>query len=232
MDYSIEVIQSEVEKELRDADIIVDDPVTLEIATDMVLEHDKLRKKIEEYWASPSKMAYDSWQAILKKKGEMLNPVNESREQLKNKINEYMTEVRKREAEEQRLVEEKRREEEKAEAERLLELSKQAKEEGNKELAKDLKHQSENVVIIPEVIEGALEKTTKTSAGSVTGKDDILVEIKDKRELLLQMIEDELFEIIEIKEAKLKAWLKLTGKDKYAGVAIQKIVSATFRGKK
>ena len=46
------------------------------------------------------------------------------------------------------------------------------------------------------------------------------------------MLKDNLLEMIDVKEAKLKSWLKLTGKESYPGVGIQKVVRASFRGKR
>jgi hypothetical protein len=81
---------------------------------------------------------------------------------------------------------------------------------------------------VPEIV---AKKTTRTASGSVSGKEDIQIEIRDKKALLEAMIKDGLLEAIEIKESKLKTWIKLSNKTSYPGLGIEKIINTSFRGK-
>ena len=115
---------------------------------------------------------------------------------------------------------------------RLAALAKEAESAGDTEAAEIIMEQAESVYIPPEVPEVVTERTTRTEAGTVSGTNDIDIEIGDKKALIESMLKDNLLEMIEIKEAKLKQWLKLTGKESYPGVGISKVVRASFRGKR
>lgn len=232
MNHIEEVLQQETSLTIQNAEIIVDDPASMEIASDMVLELDAMKKKVVEYWAVPKKNAYDSWKSITAKEKEMLDPIDSARDSLKRKINFYLTEQKRKEDEEQKKAEEKRRAEEEAERQRLAALAKEAEESGNIEAAEIIKEQAEAVYIPPEVPEVVTEKTTRTDAGTVSGTNDIDIEIRDKKALIESMLSDNLLEMIDVKEAKLKQWLKLTGKESYPGIGISKVVRASFRGKR
>lgn len=232
MNHIEQVLQQESALTIQNSEIVVDDQASMEIASDQVLELDVMRKKIVDYWAEPKKSAYDSWKLITAKEKEMLDPLDATRDGLKKKINFYLTEQRRKEEEERRKLEAQRKAEEEAEKMRLAALAKEAEESGNIEAAEIIKEQAEAVYIPPEVPEVVTEKTTRTDAGTVSGTNDIDIEIRDKKALIESMLSDNLLEMIDVKEAKLKQWLKLTGKESYPGIGISKVVRASFRGKR
>ena len=232
MNHIEEVLHQETSLTIQNAEIIVDDPASMEIASEMVLELDAMKKKVVDYWAEPKKNAYDSWKSITAKEKEMLDPIDTARDGLRRKINFYLTEQKRKEDEERRKADEKRRAEEEAERQRLAELAKEAEESGDVEAAEVIKEQAEAVYIPPEVPETIVPKTTYTGSGTVSGKKELQVEIRDKKALIEAMIKDNLLEMIEVKEAKLKQWLKLTGKESYPGCGIQETIAASFRGKR
>lgn len=232
MNHIEEVLQQETSLTIQNSEIVVDDQASMEIASDQVLELDVMRKKIVEYWAEPKKSAYDSWKSITTKEKEMLDPLDATRDSLKKKINFYLTEQRRKEEEERKRLEAQRKAEEEAERERLAALAKKAEESGDTESAEIIKEQAEAVYIPPEVPETVVQKTTRTDAGTVSGKEELQIEVRDKKALIEAMLKDNLLEMIEVKETKLKQWLKLTGKENYPGLGIQKVIAASFRGKR
>ena len=242
----IEIIEQEVALEVKNAEIIVDDPASMEIASDMVLKLDDMKKKVVEYWADTKKKAYDAWKNITTKEKEMLDPIDSARDGLKKKINAYLTEQKRKEDEERRRLEAERRAAEEAERQRLAKEQKEKEEEaarlaaeGKAEEAAQVAQEAEAIAVAaeavyipPEVPETVVEKTTRTDAGTVSGKEELSIEIRDKKALIESMIKDGLLEMIEVKEAKLKQWIRLTGKESYPGLGIAKVVNASFRGKK
>lgn len=242
----IEILEQELTNEIANAEIIVDDPASMEIASEMVIGLDNLKKKVVDYWADTKKRAYDAWKGITAKEKEMLDPIESARDNLKKKINGYLTEQKRKEDEERRRLEAERRAAEEAERARIAEEQRKAEEErarleaeGKAEEAAEkaaeaeaLAVQADAVYIAPEVPENALEKTTRTDAGTVSGKEEIAIEIRDKKALIESMLKDGLLEMIDVKEAKLKQWIKLTGKESYPGLGIQKVVNASFRAKR
>lgn len=242
----IEQIEQEVLLEVRNADIIVDDPASMEIASEMVLNLDNMKKKVVDYWADTKKRAYDAWKSITTKEKEMLDPIDSARDSLKRKINAYLTEQKRKEDEERRRLDEERRRKEDEERQRLAEEQRKKEEEAAKleaegkteeaaqviQEAEIIAVAAEAVYIPPEVPETVVEKTTRTEAGTVSGKEEIQIEIINKKALIESMLKDGLLEMIDVKEAKLKTWLKLMGKESYPGVGIQKVVNASFRSRK
>jgi hypothetical protein len=228
----IEILEQELTTEIANAEIIVDDPATMEIASEMVIGLDNLKKKVVDYWADTKKRAYDAWKGITAKEKEMLDPIESARDNLKKQINFYLTEKKRKEDEERRKLEAERKAAEEAERARIAELAKAAEESGNEVEAEIFQAQAEAVYIAPEVPETVMEKTTRTDAGTVSGKEELSIEIREKKALVQAMLNDGLLEMIEVKEAKLKQWLKLTGKENYPGLGIQKVVNASFRGKR
>jgi len=242
----IEQLENELMLEVKNAEIIVDDPATMEIASEMVLNLDGMKKKVVEYWANTKKTAYDAWKNITAKEKEMLDPIDEARESLKKKINFYLTEQKRREDEERRRLEAERRAAEDAErarleAERLkaeeerkaLEAEGKAEEAEAKQAEIEMIQDAEQNVFIPaEVPEEAMQKTTRTDAGTVSGKAEIEIEIRDKKAVLEAMIKDGLLDSIKISETELKKYIKLKGLKSYPGCGIQEVVNASFRGKK
>jgi len=242
----IELLQKEVETEVQNSEMIVEDAASLEIATEDVLHLDRMKKKVLEYWAEPKKKAHEAWKSITLKESEMIKPIDEARESLKKKINIYLTDQKRKEDAERARLEAIRKSEEDAERARLEAERAKAEEErkaleaeGKTEEAEAkavevemIQVQAEAVYIPPTVPETAMEKTTRTDTGTVSGKEEIQIEIRDKKALLEAMIKDGLLEMVEIKEAKLKTWIKLMAKESYPGLGIEKVVSASFRGKK
>jgi hypothetical protein len=64
----IETLEREVAIEINKADIIVDDIASMEIASEMVLNYDALKKRVEEYWAPDIKSADETSKKTLRKK--------------------------------------------------------------------------------------------------------------------------------------------------------------------
>lgn len=239
-------MEQQVALEVKNAEIIVDDPASMEKASEMVLKLDDMKKKVVDYWKDSKQSAHEAWKKIVAKEKEMLDPIESAREILKRKINGYLTEKKRKEDEERRKLEEERRRKEDEERARIAEEQRKAEEEiarleaeGNGSAAIEKQAEldmltiaAEAVYIPPEIPEVVTEKTTRTDNGTVSGKEELSIEIRDKKALIESMLNDGLLEMIEVKEAKLKQWLKLTGKENYPGLGIQKVVNASFRGKR
>lgn len=239
-------IEKEAEVAIKNSDIVVDDQASMEVASEAVLDLKNVRKKIVEFFKDPKKKTDEAHKAVCEQEKKMLNPVDDAIEIRTKAINGYLTEQCRKEDEERRRLEAERRAAEEAERQRLAEEERQKKEEAERlaaegkteeaaqvaQEAEAIAVQAEAVYIPPEVPETVVEKTTRTDAGTVSGKEEIQIEIINKKSLIESMLKDGLLEMIDVKEAKLKTWLKLMGKESYPGVGIQKVVNASFRSKK
>jgi hypothetical protein len=225
------ILQKEVDLEVSNTQIVVDDEASKEVAAELVLNIDGLRKKVEAYWSEPKRQAHESWKTIVAREKEMLEPLESARKGLRDKIDAYSTEIWRREQVEKARLEAEREAAEEAERQQLIKQAKLAKEEGNDDEAESLAEQAEMVYVPREAPEVALEKTTRTSAGSVSAQEDIEFEIRDKKALCQALLDKDLLDIIEIKQAKLKQYLKLTKPVSFPGLSIKTIIRSTFRGK-
>lgn len=242
----INEIEKDVLAVVKNSEIIVQDSISMEIASEIVLEFDSKRKRVVEYWADAKKRAHEAWKGIVAKEKEMLDPIDEARESLKKKINAYLTEQKRKEDEERRRLEAERRAKEEEERVRLEAERKAAEEEAKKLEAEGKAEEAEakkaeiemiqdaeqNVFIPAEVPEEAMQKTTRMDSGTVSGKTEIEIEIRDKKAVLEAMIKDGLLDSIKISETELKKYIKLKGLKSYPGCGIKEVVNASFRGKR
>jgi hypothetical protein len=215
---NLELLQHEAENEVKDADIIVDDQPSMEIASEIVIKLDDIKKKVVEFFADPKSKAYAAWKSITEKEKEMLSPIEGARDALKRKVNAYLTEQKRIEDERRRQAEEERRRLEEEERQRLEAEKLQLEAEGKGDEAEAVAEAIESVYIPPEVPDIVVPKTTRT--------------IRDKKALIEALVSEGLLDLVEIKEAKLKQYIKLKALETFPGLGIQKIVSASFRGKK
>jgi hypothetical protein len=229
---NLELLQHEAETEVKDADIIVDDQPSMEIASEIVIKLDDMKKKVVEFFADPKSKAYAAWKSITEKEKEMLSPIEGARDALKRKVNAYLTEQKRIEDERRRQAEEERRRLEEEERQRLEAEKLQLEAEGKGDEAEAVAEAIESVYIPPEVPDIVVPKTTRTDSGIVSGKEEIAIEIRDKKALIEALVSEGLLDLVEIKEAKLKQYIKLKALETFPGLGIQKIVSASFRGKK
>lgn len=227
--------ENEIKTEIEQVDaqagaIIVNDKETFEVAGQMVISLDALTKKINAYWEDPIKKAFEAHRALTAKRAEMLKPVDDRRKNLKNKISAYLTEQERIRQEEQRRVDEERRKREQAEREKLERAAVRAEEKGQDEKAEALREKAEDVYVPPVVVVSDIQKTTRTDAGTITGKKDIQITVTDPKAILKAVVDGTLpIGIININETKLKQAIKLAGLTRLDGCEIKEIVSAQFR---
>lgn len=215
----------------RIASVVVRDAQTYESAGAMVIELDSLKKRIEAYWKEPIEKAFQAHKALTAKRSEMLQPVEDRRKSLNQKITAYLTEQENKRREEQRRLDEQRREAERKERERLEKLAAKAEEKGKTEKAEALREMVEDVYIPPVAAVPEVEKTTRMDAGTVSTTTDIEIEIADVKAVLRAIVDGKLpVTIATINEAKLKKAIKDFALHAVDGVVIREIVKGSFRG--
>lgn len=240
---SVELLEREVTEIKSVLDIVVDSAEAMDYASEEVIRLKNIRKNMVAYWEEPKKLAYDAWKGVVAKEKNMLDQVDITITGLTRKINVYLTEE-KRKAEEERKKQERlvaeQQAKQKAEAEAAIKALKEQQaeltEQGNIEEAEAVNMEIELEALNAETVsipapETVFQKSFKTDVGTVSSKEDIAIEIIDKKALIEAMVSADLLELLEIKEAKLKQWLKLTGKESFPGIKIDKVVNALFRGK-
>ena len=105
MDTSIEVIKQQAESQIQtyeaESDIVVDDPITLEMATETVNKGLAYVKTINDLFEEPARKAHEAHKAITSLRESLKEPITKRINVLKSKISLYLTEVDKKRKEEQ-----------------------------------------------------------------------------------------------------------------------------------
>ena len=228
--------EKELKKELQtieaESKIIVADKETYETATTIVISLKDMRKKIVDYWRAPKDAAFTAHKEITKKEKEMLDPVDIRIKELSNNINKFLTDERRKREEEQRRLDDERRKQEAKERAKIEARAEKAEAAGKEEKAEALRNKAEAVYIPPSVVESAVDKTTRTEAGTVTTKQDIEIEIISALSVIKHIAAGTLpVGIVTINEAKLKQAIKLNAIEKLEGIIIREVSKAQYRGK-
>ncbi len=235
MDTSIEVIKKQAESQIQDyeaeSDIVVDDPITLEMATETVNKGLAYVKTINDLFEEPARKAHEAHKAITSLRESLKEPITKRINVLKSKISLYLTEVDRKRKEEQAKADAERLRLEAEERARLQEEADRLKAEGKTEEAEEKLIEAETVVVVPEIVQTEVPKTVRTAFGSVTGKAELVFTITNMTEFLNALCAKDLLEFVEIKEAKVKQYLKVNKIKEFPGLSISEIVQGNFRSK-
>ena len=229
--------EKELKQEIMTADervnaVVVSDTGSYELAGAMVIDLDRLAKKINAYWEEPIKKAHEAHRALTAKRGEMLKPVEDRKKVLRGKISAYLTEQERIRKAEQAKLDEERRKKEHAEREKLERAAAKAEEKGKDERAEALREKAADVYIPPAVVVPEVEKTTRMDTGTVSQKKTTRVTVTDPVAILRAVVAGSLpIGIVTINETKLKQAIELQGLKQLDGATIEEIVTAQFRGK-
>jgi hypothetical protein len=234
----MDMLEQELQKEAnaikkQALSIIVKDRESFEISGNVILEIDKIIKKVKEYWKDLKGDAYDTWKGICKKESDMLSPLECRRSEMRTAMTKFSTEQRRLEQEEQQRLNREREEQERKEKEKLEKRAEKAEEKGQDEKAESLREQAEQVSVPVSIVKPEVEKTVKTDGGTITTVDDIIITITDPLKLLGEVQRGRLpISIVEFKISKIKEVVKLNAINNLEGANIQKISKPVFRGKK
>ena len=235
MDTSIEVIKQQAESQIRDyeaeSEIVVDDPMTLEFATEIITKGQSYIKNIDALFAEPAKKAHEAHKAITELRESLKSPIMLKINALKSKCSLYLTAVENKRKEEQKKADAERLRLEAEERARLQEEADRLKAEGKTEEAEEKMFEAETVVAVPNIVKAEVPKTLKTEFGSVTGKAELVFSIKNMSEFLNAICAKDLLEFIEVKESKVKKYLEVNKIKEFPGLAISETIKANFRSK-
>jgi len=235
METSIEVIKQKAESQIQtyeaESDIVVDDPITLEMATETVNKGLSYIKAIDNMFEEPARKAHEAHKAITSLRESLKAPIMKRVNTLKSKCSLYLTEVDRKRREEQAKAEAERLRIEAEEKARLRAEAEKLEAEGKTEEAEEKIFEAETVVIPPEIVKAEVPKTLKTEFGSVTGKADIVFSISNMSEFLNAICAKDLLEFIEVKESKVKQYLKVNKIKEFPGLKISEFIQPNFRSK-
>jgi len=224
-------VKTEIEQFKAETDIVIDDPISYEYAGEIILKGKSVLKEIGAKFEPSVKAAYQAHKAIKDLQNDLEKPVKAMIADLQNKANIYLTEQdRIRKAEQERLDAERKKKEDE-EKERLKKEADAAAEAGNIEEAAALRMESDTVVFVPEIAVTEVAKTTRIDAGTVTTQTDIEITIMDKVTLLHALADQGRFDLVEIKDAALKRFIKAAGLTDFPGIQINEVKKAAFRAK-
>lgn len=213
--------------------MVVNSPESYTEAGRAIIGMNDLVKKIKEYWKPLKEKAFQVHKEITGKENEMLKPVEDRRKELAKRVSAYLTEQERIKQDEQRKRDEEIRAQIERERAKLEKKAEKAEVKGDTDKAEALREQAADVYVPPVIVQGAVDKTTRTEEGTISTVKDIEVTITDPVEILKGIIAGHIpIAVITINESKLKAHCKSFGIKQLPGCVINEIVKSQFRGAK
>jgi hypothetical protein len=213
-------------------EIIVNSQESYQIAVGFIINLDQWIKRATAEWEDIRVPAYDSYQNILKKKKEYLDPALILRKRFQKKNDDYLTEQENIRKAEQKRLDDERKKKEDAEKEKLLRKAEKFESSGNVERAEEMLNKAENVYIPPSIVAPMVDKTTRLESGTASSTTDINVIIQDSKEILKGIIAGIIpISVVAISEAKLKAHVKAFKLKTLPGCIIEEKQKAIYRTK-
>jgi hypothetical protein len=231
----------EIEKEVKhdievfttDATVVkIEDQVSFEYVSDLVLKGKKLLKEIDAKVLPVVQAAHEAHKQAKDLQNALKRPLEARISVWNDQVSKYLSDQEKARREAEKQAEEERQKKIK-EAEDLKKAEAQkAAEAGDKEKAEKLIEESKNIEILPEVVAPAVEKTTRIDGGVVSGISDVEITVIDKKAFILKAIEFGLLDdFIVINEGAVKRYIKTTKTETFAGLKIEEKIRASYRGR-
>lgn len=207
---------------------VVDQP-TFAAAGEFGKSLKELEKKIVDFFAPLKKAAHEAHKAITKKEADDLSPVREAMDTVRKTMNDFLQEQERIRREEERKARLAAEEAARKEQERLLAQAAKAEEKGKAEKAEELLEQAENVYVAPVTIAPKVE-TAKFDGGNVGQVKELQVSVTDMKAFLAELCKRNMAPtMVEIKQSNLKSWIKSNAIDHFPGLVINYTVSARIR---
>jgi len=154
-----------------------------EFAAGFLKEVKGAQKKVADFWAPLKKKAHEAWKGLTAKEAEMLQPLQNAENTVKNKILSFQREEEKKRLEEQRRLQAEAEQKARLERERLI-------KEAEKLKSPELKAQRMAEADLVEAPVVTVQKETPKVAGISTRKI-WKAEVLDKREFILAALSDD-----------------------------------------
>lgn len=210
--------------------IMIVDDTTREIATEFSANTRKVVKVIEDEFKPDIEKAHQLHKGLIDRCKRLVLPFKEAQLIVDSEIKrDYLERERVRMEEERKALEKaeaERRAAEKVREAEIVERISDGDVEGAEVLAES------EVVVAPIIPVAGVQKTTKSSAGSITAKKDIVVTVQDKLTVLRAVIDDRLPDVlVQIDLGAAKRYAKASGKRHMPGFVITEtaVVSGRVR---
>ena len=207
----------------------VQDQVTYERGSELLLSVNAAIKKVDALLDPPCKSAYAAWQANLAHKKKYVLPLETAKKNLSSKLSDYATEMdkRRKQAEEQARIEAEQRENE--EKDRLIAEAEMAAEAGDMEAAEEKFMEATTTFIAP-----AVAVPTFTKAAGTALVSDYQIEVTDIKAFLKEIVEGrvrlDLNELVSLKMGVLKTYIKTTKHMDIPGLRVREFKSVRGTG--
>ena len=189
----------------------------------------ELEKKIVDFFAPLKKAAHEAHKAITKKEADELSPVREAMDTVRKTMNDFLQEQERIRREEERKARLSAEEAARKEQERLLAQAAKAEEKGKAEKAEELLEQAENVYVDPVTVAPKVE-TAKFEGGNVGQVKELQVSVTDLKAFLAELVKRNMAPtMIDVKAGALKSWVKANGFQSFPGLHINETVSVRVR---
>lgn len=207
---------------------VVDQP-TFAAAGEFGKSLKELEKKIVDFFAPLKKAAHEAHKAITKKEADELSPVREAMDTVRKTMNDFLQEQERIRREEERKARLAAEEAARKEQERLLAQAAKAEEKGKSEKAEELLEQAENVYVAPVTVAPKVE-TAKFDGGNVGQVKELQVSVTDIKAFISELVKRNMAPtMIDVKAGALKSWVKANDLKAFPGLHINETVSVRVR---
>lgn len=210
--------------------IVINSEETFNLVSQSIILAKTARKRVVDYFKTMKDPAHAAWKAICNNETQMLNPVNTFIKTRSKDVSNYLTQKEKERQAEQARLDKERQAKEDAEKAKLNKKADKAEEKGNIEKAEALREEADQVYVPTVVSMPEVAKTTHVDTGTISQVKALEVTITNKLALIKALCDRNApLEIIEIKEGKLKDYIKSLGVEEFPGCAIDNRIKGAFR---
>lgn len=209
--------------------VSVTDQKSLGEAGEMLKALKDFQKQTTEWFAPIKKKAHDAWKEITAKEKDALAPLEQAEAHVRGQMNRYAQEqerIRQEEERKARLAAEEaaRKEREKLEAQALKAL-----ESGKEEKAEALMEKAEDVYVAPVTVVSTVAPI-KTGNAHTTLVQKTVVEVTDLKSFVAALVSNgSALTMLEVKPAKLDAWVKSNAVERFPGLRIERTQCVAVR---
>lgn len=225
-----------IEKDLANVPTLKDQAIAIKVidnvtriqAAELGKTAKELIDKITLYHDDVVKKAHEAHKAALARKNADLKPVEEVVAICRKSINDYDAEVQRLERIEQARLQKIEEEKAAKERERLLNAAIKAKSEEKQE---DLLERAENVYVAPVTVAPTVAKTVQTASGNITQAAELKITVIDLKAFVAELVKSNpgaLAQIVDIKTAGTKSFIKTNGIEHYPGLKIERVTGVRF----
>lgn len=209
--------------------VVVNDQDSFARAGDIASGLRDMKRQVTDWFGPMKKKAHEAWKEICARENTTLKPIEEADCFVRGKMNRFLAEQEKERQEAERKARVAAENAARKEREKLERQAEKALESGKIEKAESLLEQAEYVYAEPVQVESEI-KPVKTDTAHVGMATETVVDVVDLKAFVAALVaQKSAMTMLDVKAAKLKAWVKSNGVESFPGLVIKTTKVARIR---